>query len=100
MRKFVIAFLSSFIIIMTLSGFLIAGYRTKSALTPVSTPISVRISENGEHYILSFLGENVLISRNNTKKTTRFFEKDPKYIPLTTVISKYITDKLPVFYRL
>ena len=100
MRKVIIAFLSSFIIIMTLSGFLVAGYRTKSALTPISSPVSVKIAENGESYIISFLGEEVKLPRDSTKKVTRFFEEDPQYIPVTTVISKYITDKLDIFYRL
>ena len=100
MRKFVIAFLSSFIIIMTLSGFLTAGYRTKSALTPISSPVSFKISENGEHYIFVFMGEEITLPRNGTKKTMRFFEKGPHYIPVTAVISKYITDKLDIFYRL
>ena len=100
MRKFIFSFLSSFVIIMTLSGFLVAGYRTKSALIPISSPVSLRISENGEHYIIIFCGEEVLLSRNSTRKMTNFFEKGPQYIPVTTVISKYITDKLDIFYRL
>ncbi len=100
MRKFVIAFLSSFIIIMTLSGFLVAGYRTKSALMPISTPASVKISETGENYIFSFLGEEIYFPRDKTKKVTSFLKKDPRYIPIRTVISKYIADNFNIFYRL
>lgn len=100
MRKFLITFLSTFIIILTLSGFLVAGYRTKSALTTIDSPASFKISEDGENYIFSFLGEELSFPRDKVKKVTLFFRNDPSYIPIMAVIYRYISDNLGVFYRL
>ena len=89
LRTIFIAFLLTLVIWGTLIGLAVAAFNTQSAMTPMDTPASAQISENGEQYEISFFDQRFSLPRLPMKEGETILNRYPILIPKPIIFIAY-----------
>ena len=98
LRTLLIAFFLTLVILGTLIGLAIAAFNTQSAMTPMDTPASARIAENGASYEFSFFGQQFAVPRLPIKEVESVINRYPILIPKTIIFAAYGIEYLSDYF--
>lgn len=89
LRTLLIAFFLTLIILGTFIGLAIAAFNTQSAMTPMDTPASAQIAENGTQYEISFFDHRFTLPRFPVKEVETILNRYPVLIPKPVIFLAY-----------
>ena len=85
LRTIFIAFLLTLVIWGTFIGLAVAAFNTQSAMTPMDTPASAQIAENG----ISFFDHRFTLPRFPVKEVESILNRYPVLIPKPVIFIAY-----------
>lgn len=94
LRTFTTAFFLTLVIFGTIAGLTVAAFNTQSAITPMDTPASVRIAENGSSYEFSFFDRRFHLPRPPVQEVENLLNRYPVLIPKSILFFAYGADIL------
>lgn len=89
LRTIFIAFLLTLVIWGTFIGLAVAAFNTQSAMTPMDTPASAQIAENGKQYEISFFDHRFILPRFPVKEVESILNRYPVLIPKPVIFIAY-----------
>ena len=94
LRAFTISFFMTLVLFGTIAGLIVAGFNTQSAMTPMDTPASAQIAENGSCYEFSFFDKQFKLPRLPIQEVENFLNQYPVLIPKSILFFAYGADFL------